>query len=69
VSGVRATLPNVRKKGYFLLDFLVVDFFAVDFFAAAFFLAMALSPPFLKREFTSCKNKGQRFFADAAHFS
>ena len=66
-----ATPPGVRKKIYFLLDFLVVDFFEpleLDFLELLFF-AMALVTSFRTREFTSCKNKGQRFFAGATVFS
>ena len=62
----------MRKKIYFLLDFLVVDFLEppdlpADFLELLFF-AMALVTSFRTREFTSCKNKGQRFFAGATVF-
>jgi hypothetical protein len=63
----------VRKKIYFLLDFLVVDFFEpleLDFLELLFF-AMALSPPFVRANLRVAKIKvnvfllARRFFLDA----
>ena len=70
-AGRGATKPDESRRNYFLLDFLVVDFFEpleLDFLELLFF-AMALVTSFRTREFTSCKNKGQRFFAGASVFS